>query len=131
MPYIQFDLPGEYRAETKRALAEDVGALFAEIMQTKSAGVNIAFRELGASNVHRWRSGALSPVVVVLCEVRRGRPAEQRRRLAEAIIGVAAGRLDWPADDFVVEFTQHAGDEMYRDGAFAPEWSAEEESPAG
>ena len=130
MPYIQFDLPARYPAEVKRALASDVGEVFAREMRTTTAAVNVGFRELGAENLHRWRAGVLTPVALVHCDVRRGRPAEQRERFARELVRVAAERLDWPEDGFVVEFTQHAGDEMFRDGGLAPEWTGEEERGA-
>jgi phenylpyruvate tautomerase PptA (4-oxalocrotonate tautomerase family) len=127
VPYIQLDLPREYPEATKSALADEVGALFAEVMQPRAAAaINIGFRELGAGNLYRWRAGAMSPVLVVLCDIRRGRPPEQRERFARALVERVARALDWPADDVVVEFTQHSGDEMFRDGELAPDWSADE-----
>ena len=131
MPYIQVDLPARYPAEVKRALAAEVGELFAREMRTTTAAVNVGFRELGADNLHRWRGGSLEPVALIHCDVRRGRPAEQREGFARALVEAAAARLDWPVEGFVVEFTQHAGDEMFRDGGFAPEWGAEEEGGGG
>ena len=124
MPYVQFDLGDTYPDDVKRALANEVGSLFADVMQAPGVGINIAFRELGAANLHRWRAGELEPVAVILADVRRGRPPEQRERFARALVATAARHLGLEEGDIVVEFTQHAADEMFRDGALAQEWSA-------
>jgi phenylpyruvate tautomerase PptA (4-oxalocrotonate tautomerase family) len=126
VPYLQFDLPTEYPAETKRRLAERVGRLYAGTMQTSPAIVKVAFRELGAANLFRCTDGAPEPVVVVMCDIRRGRPAEQRARLAAALSVAAAEELHVGADEVEVEFTQHAGDEMYRRGTLVPDWEPAE-----
>jgi phenylpyruvate tautomerase PptA (4-oxalocrotonate tautomerase family) len=127
VPYVQFDCPRAYPSQTKRALAERVGRLYAEVMQTAPGIVKVAFRELGADNLFRCTdAGAPEPVVVVMCDIRRGRPAEQRARLAAAITSAAVAALGVPAEQVEVEFTQHAGDEMYRHGALAADWDPTE-----
>jgi phenylpyruvate tautomerase PptA (4-oxalocrotonate tautomerase family) len=126
MPYLQFDLPGTYPIMTKRLLAARLAALYAEVMQTTPGRVNVAFRELGDGNVWRCFDHGPEPVAVVHCDVRRGRPPEQRRRLAEGIVAAATEAFGLRPDHIVVEFTQHAPDEMYRDGAWAREWGPAE-----
>ena len=128
MPYLHFDLPARYPAATKRALATRLGALYAEIMETTPSIVKVAFRELGEDNL--FRCGApgddVEPVVVGQCDIRRGRPTEQRARLAAAIVGACSAALGVDAATIELEFTQHAGDEMFRRGAFAQDWTAAE-----
>ena len=128
MPYLHFDLPGTYPPATKRALALRLGTLYAEIMQTTPTIVKVAFRELGPDNLFRCGApdGGVESVVVGQCEIRRGRPVEQRVRLAEALVGACAEVLDVPTERIELEFTQHGGDEMFRRGAFAADWSADE-----
>ena len=127
MPYVQFDLPQAYAAETKRELAERVGRLYAAVMLTRPGIVKVAFRELGADNLFRCTDdGPAEPVVVVMCDIRRGRPAEQRARLAAAITGAATAALGVGSAHVEVEFTQHAGDEMYRHGALVADWDPAE-----
>src|SRR5947208_16561652 len=82
MPYVQLDLPGSYPAETKRQLARRLGDLFAEVMQTTPSMVNVGFRELGEGNLYRCGTGEPEPAAMILCDVRQGRPAEQRLELA-------------------------------------------------
>jgi phenylpyruvate tautomerase PptA (4-oxalocrotonate tautomerase family) len=126
VPYLQLDLPGHYPAPTKRALAARLGALYAQLMQTSPRRVNVGFRELGADSLYRCGDGEPEPAAVVMCDVRRGRLAEQRLALAEAIVAACVELLNLRPDRIVVEFTQHAGDEMYRDGAWGADWDPRE-----
>ena len=124
MPYLHVDLPGSYPAETKRALALRLGTLYAESMQTSPTIVKVAFRELGPDNLFRCGApdGGVESVVVGQCEIRRGRPVEQRARLAAALVSALSELLEVPSDRIELEFTQHAGDEMYRHGALVNDW---------
>ena len=128
MPYLHFDLPRRYPAEVKRGLAALLGALYAEIMQTSPSIVKVGFRELGEENLFRCGApdGGVEPVIVGQCDIRRGRPVEQRAALADAIVGACSEALGVDASTVELEFTQHAGDEMYRRGAFAGHWTADE-----
>jgi phenylpyruvate tautomerase PptA (4-oxalocrotonate tautomerase family) len=133
MPYLHLDLPGRYPAEVKRALAARLGALYAEIMETSPSIVKVGFRELGAENLFRCGApgGGVEPVIVGQCDIRRGRRAEQRAALAAAIVAACSEALGVDPSAIELEFTQHAGDEMYRRGGFAREWSADEASGGG
>jgi phenylpyruvate tautomerase PptA (4-oxalocrotonate tautomerase family) len=132
MPYLHFDLSGHYPAETKRALAQQLGALYAELMQTTPTIVKIAFRELGPDNLFRCGApdGGVENVVVGQCDSRAGRPGEQRVRLAAALVAALSAALSVPPECIELEFTQHAGNEMYRRGAFASDWTASESTSA-
>lgn len=127
MPYLQLDVPNRYSFEVKRDLARRLGDEYARIMQTTPDLVTVAFRELGEGGV--WRCGAGEPELASMlsCDIRRGRPAEQRAELAEALIGACVQVLGLRGDRVGVEFTQHASDEMYRrERGWAPDWSAAE-----
>ena len=128
MPYLHFDLPTRYPAEVKRALAARLGALYAEIMQTSPGIVKVGFRELGEGNLFRCGAadGGVQPVIVGQCDIRQGRPTEQRATLAAAIVAACSEAFGVDATAIELEFTQHPGDEMFRRGAFARDWSAAE-----
>jgi phenylpyruvate tautomerase PptA (4-oxalocrotonate tautomerase family) len=128
MPYLHFDLPARYPAATKHALAARLGALYAEIMETSPRIVKVAFRELGEDSLFRCGApdGGVEPVVVGQCDIRRGRPVEQRARLAATIVAACSEALGIDAAMIELEFTQHSSDEMYRRGAFAQDWTAAE-----
>jgi len=126
MPYLQLDIGRSYPIETKRALAMQLGAIYAEIMETKAEKVVVAVRELGEGNL--WRCGTHgAPASVLTCDIRSGRPAEQRARLAERLAKACAMLLKFDPDFLTVEFTQHPGDEFYRPGhGFVQDWSPAE-----
>jgi len=126
VPYLQVDLPKSVSAEAKARFAARLAELYAVAMETQPHIPSIAFRELGEGNLVRLQDGALQPVVVVMCDIRRGRPAEQREALARDISAECASAFDVPERQVVVEFTQHTPDEMFRYGAMAPEWTPAE-----
>ena len=126
MPYLQLDVPRSYPAETKRKLARRMGEIYAQIMQTEPARVRVAFHELPPGNLWHCSEGEPRPGVVLSCDIRKGRTAEQRALLAEALIRACAEALDLPGE-VLVEFTQHSGDELYRQcRGLAQEWTAAE-----
>jgi hypothetical protein len=88
--------------------------------------VSVGFRELGPDNLYRCRDGEPEPGLVVMCDIRGGRPADQRLKLAAALRDLCAESFDLRPDQVVVEFTQHTGDEMYRDGSWGPDWNPDE-----
>ena len=130
MPYLQLDLNEHYPAATKQQLAAKMSATYARMMSVDIRRISVAFRELGEGNV--WRvaeSGADPvPVTVMMLDIRRGRPAELRMAVAKALCAQCAEMLGLREDRLNVEFTQHAGDEMYHPalGGYSPEWTQDE-----
>jgi phenylpyruvate tautomerase PptA (4-oxalocrotonate tautomerase family) len=124
MPYLHLDLPVAVAADARAALAVRLAHVYADVMDTNPERVTVAFRELGENGVLRiGRDGPLEPVVMVNCDVRRGRPPEQRERLGGAVAAVLEDVLDWPARRTVLEFTQHPGDEVWRSTGLGTDWS--------
>ena len=124
MPYLQLDVPNHYPVEVKRGLARRLGDEYARIMQTKPDLVTVAFRELGEGGVWCCSAGEPEPAALLSCDVRRGRPPEQRAELAQALIDACVETLGLRSDRLVVEFTQHTSDEMYRAGrGWGTEWT--------
>ena len=124
MPYLQLDVPHHYPVDLKRALARRLGDSYARIMQTTPELVTVAFRELGDGGV--WCCGAQEPepAALLACDIRRGRPPEQRAELAQALIDACVDTLGLRS---VVEFTQHTADEMYHAGrGWDTEWTPAE-----
>ena len=127
MPYLQFDVPNRYPLEVKRSLARRMGEQYARIMQTKPELVTVAFRELGEGGVWCCTAGEPEPAALLSCDIRRGRPAEQRAELGQALIDTCVETLGLRSDRIAVEFTQHTGDEMYRHGrGWGTEWTPAE-----
>lgn len=129
MPYLQVDVPGSYPVARKRAFAQRLAEVYARVMETDVRIPAVGVRELGAENLYRFEQGEARNVVVVMCDIRRGRPVDQRERFAREIVALCATTFDVDERHVVVEFTQHSADEMFRYGQLAPQWSADEAAP--
>jgi len=131
MPYLHLDLPVAVAPADRAEIAARLAHVYAEVMATNPERVTVAFRELGENGVVRLRpDGALEPVVMVNCDIRRGRADEQRERLGNAVAAVLDEALGWPRERTLLEFTQHAGDEMWRATGLGTDWTPEEAAAA-
>lgn len=130
MPYLQLDVSGPYPASVKQRLSERLCATYARVMNADVHRITVAIRELGEGGLWRIVDGEPAPVSMLTCDVRRGRSAEQRLEVAEALCRDCVEVLGLRADRLNVAFTQHAGDEMYHPalGGYSPEWSDEADS---
>ncbi|GAB3673240.1 tautomerase family protein [Salinisphaera aquimarina] len=128
MPYLQLDVNDHYPAETKRLLAARLSETYAQTMSMDMRRISVAIRELGAGGLWRMIDGEPEPASILMCDIRQGRPAELRMTLAKQLIAICVDTLGLREDRLNVEFTQHAGDEMYHPtlGGYSPEWSDEE-----
>jgi phenylpyruvate tautomerase PptA (4-oxalocrotonate tautomerase family) len=125
VPSLQLDAPARYDPETQRALAKRFGAIYAEVMQTRADIVTVAIRE---ASVWRCSDGEPQPSALLMCDVRRGRPVETRAELSRRLLDACAELLGLDPKAIKVEFTQHAGDEMYHPqlGGFNRDWDGAE-----
>ena len=134
MPHLQLDLPSRYPLEVKRVLAQRLGGLYAAIMQTTPDIVHVTFRELGEGNVWHCGTSEPAPAAVMSCDIRRGRPPEQRERLGAALHEACVETLGLDPLRLTIEFTQHAGDEIFGKtlvdgvlrGGLAQDWTPDE-----
>lgn len=128
MPYLQLDVNGHYPMEARQRLARKLCETYARMMTVDIRRISVAIRELGEGGVWRMVDGELTPVSLLMCDIRRGRSAELRLAVARALCQDCIEVLGLREDRLNVEFTQHAGDEMYHPalGGFSPEWSEEE-----
>lgn len=124
MPYLQLDVARHYSTDVKRALARRMGDTYARIMQTTPEMVSVAIRELPEGSLWSCRDGEPEPGAVLICDIRRGRTPGQRAELAQALVDACVETLGLRRDRLPVEFTQHAGDEMFRAGrGWAADWT--------
>ena len=85
MPYLQLDTPFFYSAETKQRLAKRLGEIYAEKMNSNINRISVAIRQLGGGGVWRCGEGDPRPAALLMCDIRRGRPAQQRAELARLL----------------------------------------------
>ncbi|NEK86349.1 tautomerase [Blastococcus saxobsidens] len=133
MPSLQLDLPLRLDLDGKRALAREVGSVYAEVMDVRPEFITVSIHDLGPGGVWRCGAGDPEPAALVMCDVRAGRPAATREILARRLVEVCVRRCGLEERLLKVEFTQHSGDEMYHPqlGGFAPDWAPEAgEQPA-
>ena len=132
MPYLQLDVNGQYPSEAKARLAQLVCETYASMMSVDIRRISVAVRECGDGGVWRMIDGRPQPVAVLMCDIRRGRSAELRLEVAKSLCRHCIEILGLHEDRLNVEFTQHAGDEMYHPtlGGYSPEWSEDESSGA-
>ena len=128
MPYLQIDVPTHYPLAQKKRLAKRLGEIYAKIMQANVKRISIAVRELGDGGIWRCTEGEPYQAALLMCDIRRGRPTDQRIRLAEALVDACVEILGLRIDQVNVEFTQHAGDEMFHPllGGPSADWAAGE-----
>jgi len=128
MPYIQLDITKKYSVATKQALAKRIGNTFSKIMQSNVNRITFTIRELGEGAVWRCTDGEPRPAALLMCDIRSGRSIETRTELAKALIAVCMEILELKIEELNVEFTQHAGTEMYHPmlGGMSEDWSPDE-----
>ncbi|WP_158799767.1 tautomerase [Pedobacter sp. L105] len=129
MPYIQLDVTKTYPVATKQILAKRVGDIFSAIMQANLNRVTFTIRELGEGAVWRCTNEEPRPGALLMCDIRSGRTPETRTELAKALIAACVEILGLATNELNVEFTQHAGNEMYHPlmGGLSEDWSPEEQ----
>ena len=128
MPYLHIDVPNRYPLPEKQRLAKRLGEIYAETMQANVKRISVAICELADGGIWRCTEGEPYQAALLMCDIRRGRPAEQRARLAQALIDACVEILGLRVEQINVEFTQHSGDEMFHLllGGLSDDWAAGE-----
>jgi len=111
MPHLQFDTTASPTAEEKRAFAERVTALYADLMETETGHVGVTIRPRAAAEMSLGRADG-GDLLFLDAQIRRGRPFDLKRDFALAVIEEAAGRWGIPRDNAKVVFTEHEGAEI-------------------
>ena len=128
MPYLQIEVQKFYPTETKKRLAKELGAAYAEIMQATVERVTVTIRELGEGSIWRCSEGEPWPAAIMMLDVRAGRSPEVREALSKKFIEICNEILELETNQLNIEFTQHSGDEMYHQwmGHLSKDWAAGE-----
>jgi hypothetical protein len=133
MPYLQLDTSFSYPADVKQRLAKRLGEIYSQMMNSNINRLTAAIRELGEGGIWRCGEGDPRPAALLMCDIRRGRPAGQRVELARLLVDACKEILGLRDDHLNVEFTQHAGDEMYHTlyGGLSDDWNPDESDRLG
>ncbi len=128
MPYLQLDTPFSHTPAQKQELARRFGEIFAAQMGASPHRITVAIRELGEGSVWRCTDDAPYPAALLMLDIRKGRPPEQRAELARLLIEACKEILGYEDHQVNAEFTQHTGDEMYHTlyGGLSEDWQAGE-----
>lgn len=128
MPYLQLDVNQHYETSTKQLLAKRMGEIFSTLMSSNVKRITVTIRELGEGSVWRCTDGEPYPSAILMLDIRRGRTPELRTELAKALIAVCMEILELKIEEINVEFSQHAGDEMYHPmlGGLSDDWRPDE-----
>jgi phenylpyruvate tautomerase PptA (4-oxalocrotonate tautomerase family) len=128
MPSIQVDLPLTAATSEKQELARRFGRIYADIMQVNADLLTVSIHDVGDGGVWRCHEGQdPTPSALIMCDIRRGRSIETRASLAAELIRTCVDLFALDGAWLKVEFTQHAGDEMYHPhlGGFNREWEGD------
>jgi phenylpyruvate tautomerase PptA (4-oxalocrotonate tautomerase family) len=106
VPSLTLDAPAVYSPAQKRAFAERLGAVYAEVMRTDLETITVIVHDRGEGTV--WRCGAAGPVAAALlmCDVRRGRSVAVREQLCRRMLVVCEEVLGIEPSTLKIEFTQ-------------------------
>jgi hypothetical protein len=118
--------------EAKHALGAALAAAYGEVMQTSARIVNVGFVAYADGDLGRYDAAGAEPreMAIVTCDVRDGRTPAQHESLGRIIVALCAAALGMSEDRIAVYLTEHASQQIYRDGGRAPQWSpAEAGSP--
>jgi phenylpyruvate tautomerase PptA (4-oxalocrotonate tautomerase family) len=126
MPYLQLDTPFSHTTDQKRRLAKRMGEIFSVKMSSNINRLSVAIRELGEGGLWRCGDGPNDPrpAAILMCDIRKGRPAQLREELAAELVKACQEMLGLEDDQINLEFTQHDGDEMYHTlyGGLSDDW---------
>ena len=126
MPLLQFETTVEMSADEKRAFADDVRALYSEIMQTGTGHAAVVVRPRSPGELSIGREVPDADRLFLDAEIRRGRSGETKRELALAIMDLAAEEFGVPTPNMKVVFTEHQGPNMMGYDRVGAEWDSAE-----
>lgn len=128
MPHLQFEMNFAASSSDKSAFAEQVKSLFADIMDTGTDHIGITLRAHNGDDLFFGR--ALDPaqgIVFLNADIRDGRSAGQKRRLALAIIDELHRRWKVPKESVYIIYTERPGEHFQLSDRILPDWSQGED----
>jgi phenylpyruvate tautomerase PptA (4-oxalocrotonate tautomerase family) len=128
MPHLQFELNLAPTPEQKARFAQAVVQHFATIMDTGTDHIGITLRCYGRDDLIFGRAADPGKGIAFLnADIRQGRTADQKRRLALAIMGEIEGVFGVPKRSVYVVYTEHDGPDFQMDDRVLPSWTEGED----
>lgn len=128
MPHLQFELNLAPTPEQKARFAQAVVEHFATIMDTGTEHIGITLRCYGQDDLVFGRAPDPKKGIAFLnADIRQGRTADQKRRLALAIMGELERVFGIAKRAVYVVYTEHDGPDFQMDDRVLPSWTAGED----
>jgi phenylpyruvate tautomerase PptA (4-oxalocrotonate tautomerase family) len=128
MPHLQFDLNLTPTDEEKARFARAIVGHFSRIMDTGTDHIGISLRCLGPRDLVFGRAERPEAgIAFVNADIRRGRTADQKRRLALAFIDELHATWGVPKRAVYVIYTEHDGEHFQLEERVLASWSAGED----
>lgn len=127
MPHLQFELNFTPSAEEKTIFATAVKQHFSEIMSTGTDHIGITFRCYEPGDLVFGRAGTDGRIVFLNADIRLGRTADQKRRLALAILADISQTWDMPEESIYIIYTEHDGPDFQLSDRVLPSWRTGED----
>jgi 5-carboxymethyl-2-hydroxymuconate isomerase len=127
MPHLQFELNFTPESKAKAAFADVVRQHFASIMSTGTDHIGITFRCYKAHDLVFGRAGDNGQIAFLNADIRLGRTAEQKRRLALAIMDEIGTYWGLPKEHVYIVYTEHDGPDFQLSDRVLPSWQAGED----
>lgn len=128
MPHLQFEFNRSLTDRQKTTLAEQVRALFSNIMDTGTDHISISIREFGTYNLSIGRiKEPKEGVAVVNADIREGRTIEQRRALTLGFMELIKEVTNIPVAHMYVTLTEHKGEDFHLFEKYLASWQVGED----
>ncbi|MFC7165559.1 tautomerase [Halospeciosus flavus] len=129
MPHLQFETTVDLDDDETAPFTDWVTELYAHVMDTGTDHVAVTVRNHPAAALSLGRAGPDEPVAVVNADVRAGRSADQRRELAESLVGELDARFGVPTANCYVVYTEHPGEDFHLAEGPLASWDHDEDDP--
>jgi phenylpyruvate tautomerase PptA (4-oxalocrotonate tautomerase family) len=127
MPHLQFEFNFTPETQSKAVFAEAVRQHFATIMSTGTDHIGITFRFYQPGDLVFGRAGIDGQIAFLNADIRLGRTAEQKRRLALAIMDELGTCWGLPREHVYIVYTEHDGPDFQLSDRVLPSWRAGED----
>lgn len=128
MPHLQFETNLNPGAEERRRFSAAVIRHFSEVMDTGTDHIAVTVRSFGPNDLAFGRAEDPARGIVFLnADIRRGRTADQKRRLALAIMDELERAWKVPRQSVYVIYTEHDGENFQLSDRVLPSWTAGED----